>query len=248
MSNFKDNFSKQSDVYLKHRPTYPDELFLYLSKLTDDHSLAWDCGTGNGQAAHGLTKYYKKIYATDASQKQIENAIQHGQIKYGVEPADRTTLSDQSVDLITVAIALHWFDHDSFYKEVRRVVKPGGIIAAWTYRLPTVTPEIDAVVQNFHDEVVDEHWQRENRLVSDGYKTIPFPFAELDHPAFIMSKNWSLDDLLGLVRSWSAVQRIINQTGENPVPILENELLEVWGNRETEREMVWKLILKIGRV
>lgn len=248
MGNFKDNFSKQSDVYLKHRPTYPDELFTYLSGLTEKHELAWDCGTGNGQAAHGLVEYYDKVYATDASQKQIENAIPHSQITYGVEPAEQTTLEDQTVDLLTIAIALHWFDHDSFYTEVRRVLKPGGIIAAWTYRLPSVSSEIDKVVQSFHDEVVDSHWSKENRLVSDGYKTLPFPFEEITNPVFTMRKNWSLDDLLGLVRSWSAIQRIINGTGKNPIPELEEELLKIWGDRESEKEMAWELIMKVGSV
>ncbi len=248
MADFKDNFSKQSDEYLKYRPTYPEELFKYLSEITPGRHIVWDCGTGNGQAAVGLTKYFDNIYATDASERQIANAFQHEQISYKVEQAEKTGLKDKAADLVTVAIALHWFEFDLFYKEVYRVLKPGGIIAAWTYRLPTISPEIDEIVRKFHDEVVDEYWQKENRLVEGGYETLPFPFEKIDAPAFEMRKQWSINDLVGLVSSWSAIQRLIAKTGKDPIPQLVNELKKVWGNTEERKEVVWKLILKVGRI
>ncbi len=246
MNLFKDNFSKQSNEYLKFRPTYPDELFKFLSSLTDEHELAWDCGTGNGQAAVGLTDYFERIYATDASEKQIENAMRHEKITYVVEQVEHTSLKNHSVDLITIGLALHWFQFDRFYPEVQRVLKPNGVIAAWTYRLPSISNEIDIIVRKFHDEVVDEYWQPENRLVDQGYKTILFPFKEIEVPQFEMHKKWYLKDLVGLVGSWSAVQRIINQTGKDPVPELEAELNKVWGDG-SKKEIKWELILKVGR-
>ena len=247
MNQFKDNFSKQSDEYLKFRPTYPDELFQYLSSITVEHELVWDCGTGNGQAAVGLVDYYEHIHATDASEKQLENAMKHEKIIYALEPAEKISLSDHSVDLVTVGLALHWFQFDLFYKEVRRVLKPNGVIAAWIYRLPTISKEIDAIIREFHDEVVYDYWQAENHHVDDGYKNIPFPFTEIEIPKLEMKKNWERDDLVGLVRSWSAIQRIIATTGSNPINELEDQLAKVWTKGE-KKEAVWELILKVGRV
>lgn len=246
MKEFKDNFSNQSDEYLKYRPTYPDELFQFLASLTKDHELAWDCGTGNGQAAMNLAEYFGRIYASDASAKQISNAKLHDKISYHIETAEQSSLENQSVDLITVAIALHWFNLDSFYDEVRRVLKPDGVIAAWTYRLPEINPGIDQVLKHFHDEVVDDYWLEENRLVSDGYQTIPFPFEEIEAPLFMMTKHWDLSELIGLVSSWSAIQRIIKETGKNPTLQLEADLRKVWGNESDKKEVRWNLILKVG--
>lgn len=244
---FKDHFSRQSNAYVKYRPTYPQELYSYLASLTLNHELAWDCGTGNGQAALGLTDYYAQIYANDASENQIANAVHHEQINYHLARVEETALKDQSVDLITIGLALHWFNLELFYAEVNRVLKPEGVIAAWTYRLPTISSKIDPIIRQFHDDVVDDYWHEENRLVDQGYATIPFPFQEINPPKLEMSKNWSLDELLGLVGSWSAVQRYIQENKKDPVQLLEDELVSVWGNREEKKEMNWELILKIGK-
>ncbi len=247
MNQFKDNFSKQSDEYRRFRPTYPEELFVFLSTLTDEHQLVWDCGTGNGQAAIGLTKYYEHIHATDASQRQLGNAMKHDSIMYALEPAEKISLKDHTVDLVTVGLALHWFQFDLFYQEVRRVLKPKGVIAAWIYRLPTISEEVDTIVRHFHDEVVYDYWQPENHHVDNGYANVPFPFATVEPPKIEMRKTWNRADLVGLVRSWSAIQRIISTTGKNPIQDLERQLGEVWAD-DDQKEAVWELILKVGRV
>lgn len=241
---FKDHFSNQSTTYRAFRPTYPDALFAYLRTLTKDNDLAWDCGTGNGQAAIGLTRHYKKVIATDPSEQQIANAIQHDQISYRVEKAEQSSLEAHSVDLITVAQALHWFEFDAFYAEVKWVLKPGGVIAAWAYGLPTLPDEVKAVIRHFHDVVVGEFWQAENNLISKKYTTIPFPFLEIEAPPFFISKMVSLDEVLGHVSSWSATQKFIAAKSYNPVEGLKNDLLQVWGNEE-EKEATWKLMTKI---
>ena len=175
-SSFQDNFSKQSQTYLKYRPTYPVELFTYLSTLTESHDLAWDCGTGNGQAAISLTRFYESVFATDPSEQQIKNALPHSRIIYKVEIAEQSGLKDHSVDLVTIAQAIHWFHFESFYAEVKRVVKPNGIIAAWAYGLPSITLDIDKAIRHFHDNVIGHFWQSGNRMISKKYNTIPFPF------------------------------------------------------------------------
>jgi ubiquinone/menaquinone biosynthesis C-methylase UbiE len=247
MTSFKDNFSIQANVYSKYRPTYPPELFEYLSKLTPEHQLAWDCGTGNGQAAIGLTKYYTTIYATDPSEQQIKNVFSNTQIIYKVEKAEQSSLPDTSVDLITVAQALHWFDFDLFYTEVKRVLKQNGIIAIWAYGVPVISTEIDSVIEHFHNEVVGEFWQPENRLINLKYSTIPFPFRELQPPCFKIQKILSLNELLGIIRSWSATQKFIDEKKVNPLELIKIKLQPHWGNEESKRVVTWPLILKIGQ-
>jgi ubiquinone/menaquinone biosynthesis C-methylase UbiE len=247
MPDFKDFFSHQASIYSQYRPTYPENLFIYLSSLTPEHNLAWDCGTGNGQTAHSLTKYYKKIYASDPSEKQISNAIQHSAIEYHVEKAERSLLHDGSVDLITCSQSLHWFDFENYYREVKRVLKPSGIIAAWIYKIPYITPEVDKLFLYFHNEIIGEFWQEENRMVERGYADLPFPFEQITPPPFKIEKKYSFDTLLGFMNSWSALQRFINIKGYNPLVDFAPELLSAWGDRNTLRVVSWDLVVKIGK-
>lgn len=246
MKLFKDNFSKHSDIYLKYRPIYPKELFEYLNSLTSEHTLAWDCGTGNGQSAINLTEYYEKVYATDPSEQQIKNAIANEQIIYKVEKAEQTALHNKSVDLITVAQAVHWFEFDQFYAEVRRVLKDNGVIAIWAYGVPGVSILLDSIIQDFHDNVVGEFWQPENRMIDQEYTTLPFPFQEISTPVFKIQKDLTLQELSGHFRSWSATQKFIDKYGKNPIEELEKNLSECWMSGE-KKEITWKLILKVGR-
>lgn len=247
MNSFKDHFSKQAEIYVQYRPTYPKELYDYLASLTKDHVLAWDCGTGNGQSALQLAEFYENVYASDPSEQQIKNAILHSQINYRVESAEQTALEDQSVDLITVAQAIHWFDFDRFYAEVKRVLKSDGIIAVWAYSFPDISPELDPIIRNFHDNVVGEFWQKENRMIENEYVDVPFPFELIAAPAFQIRKQWTLKELLGYFRSWSATQKYIDKYAENPLESLGIELAKHWGNESTPREIIWKLILKVGK-
>ena len=174
--NFKDYFSNQASEYTRYRPHYPEALFEYLATLTIDHQLAWDCATGSGQAALGLADYFDEIVATDASTKQIANAIEHEKITYIVAPAEKTEIVSGSVDLIVVAQALHWFDLDKFYAEVRRVSKSAGVLAVWSYSLLRVTPAIDRLIDKFYTGVVGPFWPTERKFVDDKYQSIIFPF------------------------------------------------------------------------
>ncbi len=249
MNTFKDNFSKQAEVYVKFRPTYPQEMFEFLSKLTSEHKLAWDCGTGNGQSALKLTDYYEKVYATDPSKEQIKNAIPQDRIVYKVESAESpSSIKDNSVDLITVAQAVHWFDLDKFYTQVKRVLKPNGIIAVWAYGIPTIKKELDIIIKDFHDNIVGEFWLPENKLIDKEYSTIPFPFEEIKTPEFFIKKQVNLSETLGHIRSWSATQKYIDRYSENPMEKLSQKLQEHWKEIETEKEMTWKLILKVGKI
>lgn len=248
MENFKDNFSKQSNAYQKYRPSYPKELFEYVSGLCPQHNSAWDCATGNGQSAKGLADYFEKVYATDPSEQQISNAHSSSKIIYRVEKAENSSLENNSVDLITVAQALHWFDFEKFYSEVKRVLKPKGIIAVWTYNLPKISPEIDKLILHFHDNIICEFWQKENQFVSEEYQTIPFPFKEIKSPSFKFQKEITLEDLKGLLISWSATQRYKDQNGTDPLLLIENDLKNFWNKADETKLATWSIFLRAGRI
>jgi SAM-dependent methyltransferase len=243
---FKDHFSKQAADYAKFRPGYPRELFDYLGSIAPSRQLAWDCGTGNGQAAIGLASVFDHVLATDASEKQIANAEQHERIEYRVAPAEHSTLDSSTVDLIMVAQALHWFDLNQFYSEARRVLKSNGVLAASAYNLLTIEPAIDEVVNRYYYEVVGPFWPPERKLVEQ-FVELPFPFQEIDPPKFEMIAHWNLDHLLGYLRTWSSTQRFIAAKDCDPLEQIINQLRSAWGESRQTRAVIWPLIVRIGR-
>jgi SAM-dependent methyltransferase len=248
MSDFLDLFSRQAAAYAKYRPRYPKELFEYLASLPTVHERAWDCGTGNGQAAVGLAPYFQEVIATDPSAAQIGKAQAHPKISYRIEPAEKTTLAPASVDLLTVAQAAHWFKFDEFYAEARRTLKPGGVIALWTYghnrKMDSV---IDPILEHYSSRVVGQYWPPEIQLVWDNYQTMPFPFEELSAPKLTIQSDFDLAALLGYLSSWSSTARYIEVEKKNPLLELERELTAVWGRPESRRTMVWQIYFRVGR-
>ena len=245
--NFEDHFSKHSEQYSQHRPQYPDEVYTYLASIVPGHSLAWDCGTGNGQAAIGLAKYFDKVHATDASAEQISRSIAHPKVDYRVEPAEQVSLSDSSTDLVTVAVAIHWFNFDEFYREVKRVLRPTGILAAWTYSLTEISPEIDELIQQLSNEILSDFWPERIRYVEKGYQSLPFPFEEITPPSFVMEVNWDLHQFVGYLDSWSATQRYRAQMGGHPLEPIWDKLVSAWGDENEARLIRWPLQFRIGR-
>ncbi|CAN5887745.1 class I SAM-dependent methyltransferase [soil metagenome] len=224
----KDIFSNQAAAYAKYRPQYPPALFEYIMSFVKHKDLAWDCGTGNGQTAKELSKYFQQVHATDISSKQIEHATNATNIMYAVEPAEKTSLTNESTDLIAVSQALHWFKLDEFYTEVKRVSKPGGIIAVWTYSLLQIDKITDALVHQFHFEILGPYWDEERKFVDNGYQTISFPFEQIESPMFQIEVEWGVEDLTGYFNTWSALQKYIAAKDENPVPALMEKIGISW--------------------
>ncbi|HEY4283598.1 MAG TPA: class I SAM-dependent methyltransferase [Chthoniobacterales bacterium] len=243
--SFKDHFSRQAADYAIFRPGYPRELFDYLGSIAPGRCLAWDCGTGNGQAAVGLASVFDRVIATDASEKQISNAEPHERVEYRVAPAENTGIPSGMVDLIMVAQALHWFDLDRFYDEARRVLRPGGILAASAYNLLRIEPAIEEVVKRYYYEVVGPFWPPERKLVEQ-FANLPFPFQTIDPPKFDMTASWDLDHLIGYLGTWSSTQRFVAAKGSDPLKQITDDLRIAWGNRRQMRKIVWPLILRIG--
>jgi len=245
--DFEDHFSKQSQLYAQYRPKYPEEIYAYLASIAPRNSLAWDCGTGNGQAAIGLAKYFDKVFATDASAEQISRAYAHPRVEYHVKPAEYVLLDNSTADLVTVAVAIHWFNFDEFYREVKRVLRPNGVLAAWTYNLPEISPEIDPLVQGYYRDIVGDYWPERIHYLEEGYKTIPFPFEEITPSSFAMQADWDLNQFAGFLDSWSATQRYKEQKGQHPVARIWDQLIAAWGNENQPRLVQWPLHFRIGR-
>jgi SAM-dependent methyltransferase len=244
---FKDHFSAQSAGYRTFRPSYPDELFTYLAGLAPAHDLAWDCATGNGQAAVGLARHFRRVIATDASANQLAQAIAAPNIDYRQAPAERAPLADAAVDLIAVAQALHWFDVEAFHREAGRVLKDGGVIAEWSYNLLSISPAIDAMVGQLYADTLGPYWPAERRLVENGYRDLPFPFQRIEAPGFALDAHWILGELAGYLMTWSAVQRYLAAQGRNPVEAILPELHAAWGDPDIARPVLWPLQLRVGR-
>lgn len=250
-SSFTDHFARVAAHYASHRPSYPPALFSWLAEQAPARRLVWDCATGTGQAALGLAEYFEQVWATDASPSQIEAAAACPNVQYRTAPSDASGLPDHSADLVTVAQALHWFDLERFYAEVRRVLQPDGLLAVWTYGVFQVeggdtAAGIQALLDRFYYETVGDCWPPERRHVENGYADLAFPFRELAPPVCAMAVDWNLDDLAGYLRSWSAVSRYRERYGSDPVPLLTAQLAPLWG--ETRRRVVWPLSIKAGRL
>jgi SAM-dependent methyltransferase len=245
--SFADHFSGVAAEYAAFRPRYPEALFDFVAREAPARDAAWDAGTGSGQAAVGLARHFTHVTATDASGDQIEHATPHPSVSYRVAPAEASGLADQSVDLVTVAQAVHWFDRERFWKEVRRVLRAKGVIAIWTYRLFEIAPHIDAITRRFYKGVVGPFWPPERLLTEQRYQTIEFPFAEFAAPNFVIEQQITLDDVAGYVRTWSATRAFVKHHGKDPVDDLVAELGPAWG-AERRRLARWPIAMRIGRV
>jgi SAM-dependent methyltransferase len=244
----KDNFSAHASNYAKFRPVYPQKLYNYLLSFVKKNHSAWDCGCGNGQVAGILSKHFDKVIATDISAGQIGHAVQRPNIDYRVLPAEKTDIPDSTISLITVAQAIHWFNFEEFYREVLRVATPEAIIAIWCYNLLEVNPEIDTVVRALYGGILgEEYWDPERKYIEEHYLTIPFPFEEIRAPDFQIETTWNLEQLIGYLSSWSAVQHYIRKNEINPVEILRNELTVAWGAQE-KYKVIFPIFTRLGKV
>lgn len=242
--SFQDHFSSQASGYAKARPVYPPALFADLARLAPQRDLAWDAGTGNGQAAVALAAHFRRVVATEPSRAQLAQAAAHSRVDYHLSAETAPMINSTSVDLVTVAQAVHWFDRPSFYAEVRRVLRPGGVLAIWSYEFCLITPAIDAVLQRFYRGAIWRCWPPERRHVEAGYRDFDFPFKEIPFPASTMEHEWTLAELAAYLRTWSSVVRYTRESGLDPVTALETELAALWG--VGRRRIVWPLAGRVG--
>lgn len=243
-----DYFSNVADQYAQYRPTYPEALYQRILKEVPEKELAWDVATGNGQAAAALARNFKQVIATDPSKEQIANAISAANIEYRVEPAEMSSLEDNAADLVTVAVGAHWLDLPEFEKAVERVAKPGAVLAIWAYFLPQVEGLPDEIIQHFYNESLKGYWPKERRHIDEKYRNITFSFPEIAEEDIPMIAEWTLDQLCGFFSSWSAVNRKIEDTGDDPVLELRKKAEQYWSFPDQPKHIEWPLFLKMWRV
>lgn len=252
MTVYADWYSDRSDEYAKFRPTYPPELFAFLAEHAPGRELCWDAGTGSGQAAVALGDRFDRVVATDPSRAQLAHAPAHPRVEYRCEPAEQSTLPSRSVDLATAAASLHWFPLAPYFAEVSRVVRPSGLVAAWTYDMcPRVSPAVDRVLARCVDEVLGPYWPPEAALVRTGYRAIPWPFEEVAAPTFAIEVRWDLPSLIGVVETWSAAIRYRRATGRRAVDAVADALGAAWSADappEAPRSIHLPLSVRVGRV
>lgn len=240
------DFSRLAGQYARGRPRYPDELFAWLAEQAPACDLAWDCACGNGQASLGLAAHFDRVVGTDVSAAQIAHAFAHERVAYRVAPAERSGIDAAAVDLIAVAQAVHWFDLDAFYAEARRVLKPRGIVAVWTYHLPVITTAVDAALARYYYDILDGYWAPEMRHLDERYANLPFVDGEIAAPEFVATASWTLDDLLGFLRSWSGGANYRERNGVDPIDLVRDELERAWGDRDVVRELRWPLAMRVA--
>jgi ubiquinone/menaquinone biosynthesis C-methylase UbiE len=244
--SFKDHFSGHADLYASLRPRYTRELFDFVLSLTPGRRLAWDCATGNGQAAVDLAEHFEKVVATDGSEAQLAHAEPHPRVEYRRALAESSGLESGSVDLVTVATAVHWFDFDRFYAEVERVLAPGGALAVWAYDLARITPEIDVLTDRLSKEIVASFWPPERRWVDDLYVTLPFPFREVEVPRMFITERWDFERYFQYLGTWSSVNRYRKANGGDPRDLIRGEMAAAWGDLTEEKLIRWPLMMRAG--
>lgn len=242
------HFGEQSSQYQQFRPTYPKELFEYLFTLVKTFDLAVDCATGNGQAALELASRFNKVIGIDLNREQLDFAEKRNNIEYKCMDVEHTDIADHSVDLITIAQALHWFHFDEFYKEMNRISKSGSIIAAWSYSLGQITPTIDAIISKLYSDLENGYWPKERFYIDQGYRSIPFPFKKIMPPVFTVEKQFSFPELIGYLNTWSAIKEFRKRNNKNPIDDIYLELQKVWGTADAIYIMRWPLHMLVGRI
>lgn len=242
-----DHFSSVSTAYAAFRPRYPSTLFAYLSSISPNHRRAWDCGAGSGQTATDIAEYFGEVVATDISAKQVASAQPHPRVRWVVSTAEDSPLASGSIDLICIAQALHWFDHERFYAEVRRVATARAVIAAWMYGSPRMDGPMGDALDRLMFETLGTYWPAERNHILSEYRTIPFPFSRMEAPSLVFEELWSLERVAGYARSWSATVQYRASHSDDPVATFERDVRDTWVDG-SPRMIVWPLTILAGRV
>jgi SAM-dependent methyltransferase len=243
-----DLFSSVSAGYAAFRPRYPRGLFDFMGGIAPRRDRALECGAGTGQATLDLVELFDHVVGTDVSASQTARAPRHDRITWVVAAAEAAPLRSGSVDLVAVAQALHWFEFDRFFAEVRRVGSPGAVFVAWTYAAGRMDGDIGAALRRFTFETMGPYWPPQRRHVDEEYRTIPMPFERIATPSFGLEDHWPLERLVGFMRTWSAVAQYRKAHNDDPVAAIERELATLWGDVEQPQRISWPMTMIAGRI
>ncbi len=240
-------FSNRSDLYAQARPRYPEALYPYLANLCPEHIRVWDVACGSGQAAVDLAAHFNEVHATDISAEQIAHAHPHPRVRYSVQPAEKTDFPANTFDLICVAQALHWFDHERFWHEVKRVLKPNGIFAAWGYSWFSINPNVDKAFKENFLAPIQPYWAEQNQLLWNDYRDVPFPFEKVKTPNLEMVVEWDFEELFAYIQTWSAARERIREKGDEFLVRTRESVLPAWGNPSERKRIPMNFVLLVGK-
>ena len=240
-------FSEQSDLYAQFRPDYPKEIYDFIFDHLSSNESAWDCATGSGQIATYLADYFQEVIATDISSEQLSHAPERANIRYKEASAEKSGLPANHFDLITVGQAIHWFDIEAFYNEVRRVGKSEALLAVIGYGMVRVNEKVNPLIDDLYERAFSAYFNENRKYLDQHYRTLPFPFDEIEAPEFYHTINWSLADLEGYFNSWSAVQKVKSEQGYNPAAITVQELEQMLENHENI-QVTFPVFMRLGRI
>ncbi len=243
----KSTFSYDPSHYTNYRPQYPKELFEFLSKKSTSPKMVLDCGSGSGQATEGLSRIFEHVIAVDASNELLSKAKKLSNVTYIQSLCEKLPLASNSIDLICVAQAIHWFQLETFYEEVKRILKPGGIIAVFCYNQATISTKVDEIVANIYEQVKsNENITIERQYVYDAYETLPFPFKKILSPSFKMTVRWNYNQWLEYMKTWPSILEYEKKFNINLVENSKLAIRHAWEN-EDEKEITWSIYLKVGQ-
>ena len=247
-SGLKNWFDQGGQDYARFRPEYPGELAVYLASVAPDAALAVDVGCGNGQLTGQLAEHFSAVVGLDPSADQVAHAAPRANVDYRCAPAERMPLANHSASLITAAQAAHWFDLPAFYAEVRRIARPGAVLALISYGVLRLGEALDARFQQFYWQEVGPYWPAERQLVDSGYATLDFPFAPLAPPALAIHLDWNLAEFLGYIATWSAVRRAREAGREDILQRFASDIAGIWGDPARKQAIAWPINMRVGRV
>jgi SAM-dependent methyltransferase len=240
-------FGDNADDYRAFRPHYPDALFAFLAAVAKEKRLAWDCGSGSGQAAVGLARHFARVLATDEDSRQLARAPKAPNIDYRLARAEDDFGLRGEVDLIACACSIHWFDLPKFYENARRALRPEGVIAAWTYDWPlTQVAPIDAILRRLKEDILGPFWGENSSLYFNRYETLPFPFKEIDRPLFHTPIARSKSDLVSFLKTWSAVEKYRLRHDSDPLALIDEALEEAWRAHPPKLPLCVPLYMRCG--
>jgi len=243
---FKDHFSAVAADYANARPEYPQTLFAWIASLVPAAEQCWEAGCGSGQATRGLAARFGQVFATDPSAAQVAQARGPANTHFAVEPGERCSLADATVDAVCVAQALHWFDRPAFFAECVRVLRPGGVLVAWGYQDLVVPPEL-APANDALQADIRPYWPPERVLIDEAYAGLDWPFPAVDAPSFALTAQWTLPRLLGYFSSYSASQRCRQASGRDPVATHAPAFAAAWDDPAAAKPMQWPMFVHARR-
>jgi len=239
-------FDRSADVYAQARPRYPSALYEWLAGCCGARRSVWDVGCGNGQAAADLKDYFDLVEATDVSAAQVACAPAYDRVHFSAQPAEATSFSDESFDAVCVAQALHWFDHEKFWPEVMRVLRPAGVFAAWGYNWPHIDAPIDAALADSFLSVIRPFWAPQNTLLWDRYRDISLPFKKIKCPRLELTMSWDMGQFFAYLLSWSATRLCIGERGDGFFVESRQRLEKLWG-AAAQRKISMELVMVAGK-